>query len=202
MESPVLATASLQAAAVFPEGVLYNNWSLDLEGQTCFLLHSSTQPLSSLVNSLDPRLFFTLPCKPVPAVPLWQDLKVRIPPSPQVENASELVEAICQVIMHELREVVQEKLKIVLEDTTKLRDNTTKVLVHILVCMDSTENILLSAVVTDEVAQLQTDVNVLMKGRNALSNEIDFQLYRAVERLGLLEQKIDTGHWLNVSTRP
>lgn len=49
-----------------------------------------------------------------------------------------------------------------------------------------------SAVVTEEEAQLRTDVSVLTKGRNALSKAADLRFSRDSERLTLLKQKRDT----------
>lgn len=77
-------------------------------------------------------------------------------PSPLSGSALELVNAICQVMIFELR---GEELKLVCEDMNELRANTTKAPDHISIWFDSIENTVPSAVVSDEVAHLRTDAN-------------------------------------------
>lgn len=59
--------------------------------------------------------------------------------------------------------------------------------------MDSIKNTMPPAIETDEVAQLRTDVNVLMEGGNVVSNEMYLGFSRVADRLALLVEKNDTG---------
>lgn len=87
----------------------------------------------------------------------------------------------------EFREEVQAETKQVREDMSDLLTNTTKVLDHISEHMNSIENTLPTAVLTDKGAQLRTDVNFLMERCNALSNEMDLGFSRVAECVALLE---------------
>lgn len=114
-------------------------------------------------------------------------------PPPLAGNASELVKVVCHVMISELREEVQPKQKLVREDVGEVRTSTTKLLDHTSVCMDITEITIPSAVVTDEAAELRTEINVLMEGHNALSNAMGLRFSKVAERLAQLKQKNDTG---------
>lgn len=69
-----------------------------------------------------------------------------------------------------------------------LHPNTTKILDHISVCLDRIESYMPSAVVSDKIAQLGTDVNVIMESHNALSNETELRFFIVADRLAVAEQ--------------
>lgn len=91
--------------------------------------------------------------------------------SPLAGCASKVVHVICQVMTGKLRGEVRAELKLVREDVNELCINTKKVFGKVYVRLDTTKNTMPPAVVLDEVAQLQTDVSVVMVGRNAVSIE-------------------------------
>lgn len=67
-------------------------------------------------------------------------------------------------MIDEFRGELQAELKVVCEEVNELRANTTKVLDHISDGLERNKNTMPSTVVLDDVAQIQKDVNVLMKG--------------------------------------
>lgn len=75
-------------------------------------------------------------------------------------NPSKLVKAVCQVMINDFQDEVQGGLKLIWTDVTKHRASSTKVIDHILVCLDSFENTMPSAVVGEEIAQLDNGVIV------------------------------------------
>lgn len=110
-----------------------------------------------------------------------------IPPSLS-ESAPSLVRAICQVVIGELLVKVQAELNLVREHVDKLHTNITKVPDPISVWLKGIENTMPSAVVSEEVSQPQTNVSVIIEGRNALSNEMDLRIFRVADRLTNMAQ--------------
>lgn len=74
----------------------------------------------------------------------------------------------------------------------KLTFYNTKVIDHISGCLDSFENIMPAAVVSQDVAQLSNDVSFIPDWQKGLSHVIDFRSARDAERLESLEQKDNT----------
>lgn len=84
------------------------------------------------------------------------------------ETALKQVESICRVIIKELAGVVLAELKLVCKDVNELCNNTSKVLDHILVFLGSIKNSMPPAIISGEVAKLQTNFNVVLEGLNGL----------------------------------
>lgn len=79
-------------------------------------------------------------------------------------------------------------MKLVSEEVNKLRTNTTKILDHISIILDSFDNIIMSsAVVSDEVPATNRSQNH-HGGSNLLSNEMGIWLSEIADRLTIEEQ--------------
>lgn len=111
--------------------------------------------------------------------------------SPLDKNGSKLSAAVCQVMTSDPREEVRTELKLLHNEMIKLRSNTAKTVDHMLVCVDSPESTMPSAVVTDGVAQLRNDFNVILVRRNALPIEMDLWLSSNVGQLAPLKEMND-----------
>lgn len=71
----------------------------------------------------------------------------------------------------------------------ELCSNTTKIIDHMLVCLDSAGSSMAPAVVAKEVTQPRNDVKVILEKRNTLSNKMDLWFFRVAKRMPPLEQK-------------
>lgn len=60
---------------------------------------------------------------------------------------------------------------------------------------------MLSAVVSDKVDQLQTNVNIIMERRDALSNEMDFRFSRVADHLAIVEQSLGSAFIKGLTAR-
>lgn len=89
----------------------------------------------------------------------------------------------------DLCEEVHAELRFLREEMTELRSNNTKVIDHMSARLDSLKSTMPSVVVAYELAQLRSDVSVVLDGSNALSNEIDLWFSRVTNRSALLHQK-------------
>lgn len=83
------------------------------------------------------------------------------------ENPSELVKEIIQVVVNDHRDEVQGEPKLICEDTSEVRANTTKFIdciYCISVHVDSFKKAMPSAKATDKAGQLRNDVNAILEG--------------------------------------
>lgn len=79
---------------------------------------------------------------------------------------------------------------LVREDGRELCTNTTKDLDLISICLESMKTIMLPAVLSNEVAQIQTylQLNVITNGCNPMSNVLGLSFFRFVDRFAIAEQ--------------
>lgn len=89
----------------------------------------------------------------------------------------------CQDIITGLRGELLEELNKVHEGPSELRKNTTKALDHVGARLANVENSMPSVVIAKEVSRPRKDLNSLMEGQNALSNEMELRFSRDAERL-------------------
>lgn len=73
-------------------------------------------------------------------------------------------------------------------DVPKLPTNNTNVLEHISVCLHEILNIMPSAALSDEVAQLQTENIVIMKGHNAVLKKMYLWFFVVADNLAIMRR--------------
>lgn len=115
-----------------------------------------------------------------------------VPLLPPAGNASDLARVIYQVIISDLREDVYAEFKLLCEKATELGFNATKVIDHMSDFLDRLGSTMPTATVSEKETQLRNDGNVIVKRRNALTNETDLRFSRVARQLAPLKRKKNT----------